>query len=57
MIGATFCSGIGAPEIAAPWKAVPVVRWIMERIRASAGEKQGGKIAQSEQKKEAVNGN
>ena len=65
MIGATFCSGIGAPEAAAPWvdwrfaseieplppaadgpqykalgnsMAVPVVAWIMERIRFQAAE-------------------
>jgi hypothetical protein len=45
MIGATFCSGIGAPEVAAPWvdwqlageiEAVPVVKWILDRVRLSA---------------------
>lgn len=29
MIGATIFSGIGAPET-----AVPVVRWILERVQA-----------------------
>lgn len=32
-IGMTLCSGIGAPEMAAPW-----VRWIMDRMRKSMGE-------------------